>query len=166
MAELLALKVNGVTYDELADADKLLYKNIYEASQIDEPIPLPDKEDFSAFVKNINNKAEHDNHFENLIVRLYSVMDMEDPMEKQLFIDFWNVARARFISGKITEEELSKSKKFFESAMQVDMFDLLNEFVNGDWNSPVITELQRITSQEALIKNQLEKEQRKENPEN
>lgn len=83
-----------------------------------------------------------------------------------MFIDFWNVARARFISGKITEEELSKSKKFFESAMQVDMFDLLNEFVNGDWNSPVITELQRITSQEALIKNQLEKEQRKENPEN
>lgn len=166
MAELLALKVNGVTYDELADADKLLYKNIYAASQIDESIPLPNKEDFAAFFKDINNKADNDNHFENLIGRLHTVMNLEDPMEKQLFTDFWNVARARFVSCKISEEELSKSKKFFESAMQANMFDLLNKFANGDWDSPVITELQRITSQEALLKNKLQKEQEKENLEN
>lgn len=166
MAELLALKVNGVTYDELADADRLLYKNIYAASQIDEPIPLLNKEDFAVFFKDINNKADNDNSFENLMERLNTVMNLEDPMEKQLFIDFWNVAQARFVSCKISEEELSKSKKFFESAMQADRFDLLNEFANGDWDSPVITELQRITSQEALLKNKLEKEQEKENPEN
>lgn len=165
MAELLALKVNGVIYDELADTDKLLYKNIYEAAQIDEPIPFPDMEEFETFFSNINNKAEQDNHFQNLIVKLYNVMDMEDPMEKQLFIDFENVARARFISDKISEEELCKSKKFFESAMQEDMFDLLNEFINGAWKSPVIIELRRIARQEAIIKNKIE-EEIKENPEN
>ena len=50
--------------------------------------------------------------------------------------------------------------------MQANMFDLLNKFANGDWDSPVITELQRITSQEALLKNKLQKEQEKENLEN
>ena len=37
------------------------------------------------------------------------------------------------------------------------MYDLLNEFLNGDFNTPVVTELQRIQTQEAFLKNKFNK---------
>ena len=89
--------------------------------------------------------------------RIEGIMNLDDPLERILYRDFEYMTRTRIITETFNREEARKNKDFLEASMQMDMYDLLNEFLNGDFDTPVVTELQRIQSQEAFLKNKFNK---------
>lgn len=138
--------------------EQLNYRAIYDQARIDNPVKLVAESEYEEFTSEINRKSFDNAQFESLMKRICSVMDLNSPIEKQLYNAFCEVAKIYCIRDKIGIEEIEKSKKIYEAAFKQDIFDLLNEFANGDWNSPTLKELQRVQSLEGVIRNKIEKE--------
>jgi hypothetical protein len=157
MAYYLALKVKGRGYDELANYNMLTYNQIFNAARIDEPVEITSKKDCDKFLAEMDKKIEETEQYKSLMDRIEGIMNLDDPLERILYRDFEYMTRTRIITETFNREEARKNKAFLEASMQMDMYDLLNEFLNGDFNTPVVTELQRIQSQEAFLKNKFNK---------
>lgn len=162
IVEMLAYKMKKKVSGMQSKEEQLNYRMLYDQAGIDNPVTLVSESEYEEFTSEINKKSFDNTQFESLMKRIYSVMNMNNPIEKQLYNAFWDMAKIYLIRDKINIEELKKSKKIYEAAFKQDMFDLLNEFANGDWNSPAIKELQRVQNLEEVIRNRIEREKKEE----
>ncbi len=162
IVEMLAFKMKKKVSGVQSKGEQQNYRVLYAQARIDNPVELVSESEYEEFKSEINKKSFDNTQFESLIKRIHSIMDMNNPIEKQLCNAFCELAKIYLIRDKINIDELEKSKKIYEAAFKQDMFDLLNEFANGDWNSPTIKELQRIRSLEGVIRNKIEKEKKEE----
>ncbi len=135
----------------------LTYNQIFNVARIDEPVEITSKKDCDKFLAEMDKKVQGTEQYKSLMDRIQSIMNLDDPLERILYRDFEYMIRTRIITETFNRGEARKNKAFLEASMQMDMYDLLNEFLNGDFNTPVVTELQRIQTQEAFLKNKFNK---------
>lgn len=148
LIHLLALRVNGKEFNELDGTEKLTYPLIYahaaEKAKEDKLWVALGEMEPNEVLEDLKIKCIADNKYENILMRALDLFDKNDADEMQLYQDLVFITQLRFMQKKLTVEGAEASKTFYEAAFAKDMFDMLNQFANGDFNTTVIEELRRI----------------------
>lgn len=154
LIHLLALRVNGKEFNELDGDEKLTYPLIYahaaEKAKEDKLWVELGELDPNEVLEDLKIKCIADNKYESILMKALDLFDKNDADEMQLYRDLVYITQLRFMAKKLTVEGAEASKTFYEAAFSKDMFDMFNQFANGDFNSPVMEELRRIRMVSAI----------------
>ena len=154
MVELLALKVKEKKYSTFIEEGILTYEKLYAAAKIENPMELPSNEDYDKFIEDIDKKLDENDYYNDMINRIESIINIDNPIERQLLCDFKNITRNRLMMEGLNRNEIKKMKKYIDACMQRNMFDILNMFLNDEkLDTPLTVELSRIRDMKPIIEN-------------
>lgn len=143
---LLAVRMRGLDFQGLRKEEQMNYWTLYQKAKIEEDPLWVELEqiDEEKLLDELERKSVANERYQCIMQKALRIFNLENPDEQRLLNDLVYVTRLRFILEQMDEHEAAVSMKYYEAAMQKDMFDWLNEFAESDFNTPTIRELNRI----------------------
>ena len=143
IVSVLAFRVKLPGVNELQNGEELTCQNLYSSVITEEPFVLSDMSD-KVYAEELVHSRNLDEKRQQIFDKVKAALNAEDSEEAEVLSDLEFVLKCRDYWEKLSGDEAKVSKRAYEAAMRNDMYDILNKFANGPYDSPTMEELRRL----------------------